>query len=33
MEKFVYTPNQFSTKLNNGRQNKVQNFKKDLEDE
>ena len=33
MEKFVYTSNQFSVKLNNGRQNKVQNFKKDSEDE
>lgn len=33
MEKFVYTSNQFSNKLNNGCQNKVQNFKRDLEDE
>lgn len=33
MEKLVYTLNQFTTKLNGKRKNKVQNFKKDLEDE
>ena len=30
MEKIVYTLNQFSTKLNDKRKNKVQNLKKDL---
>lgn len=33
MEKLVYTLNQFLTKLNDKRKNKIQNFKKDLEDE
>ena len=33
MEKFVYTLNQFLAKLNSKHKNKVQNFKKDLEDE
>ena len=30
MEKIVYILNQFSTKLNDKRKNKVQNLKKDL---
>ena len=33
MEKLVYRLNQFITKLNDKYKNKVQNFKKDLEDE
>lgn len=33
MEKSVYTLNQFVAKLNGKRKNKIQNFKKDLEDE
>ena len=33
MEKLVYILNQFSTKLNDKHKNKIQNFKKDLEDE
>ena len=33
MEKLVYTLNQFSTKLNDKCKNKVQNLKKDIEDE
>ena len=32
-KKIVYTLNQFPAKLNNKYKNKVQNFKKDLEDE
>ena len=33
MEKLVYTLNQFATKLNGKCKHKVQNFKKDIEDE
>ena len=33
MKKIVYTSNQFAAKLNDKRKNKVQNFKKELEDE
>ena len=31
--KLVYRLNQFTAKLNDKRKNKVQNFKKDIEDE
>ena len=33
MKKLVYILNQFAVKLNSKHKNKLQNFKKDLEDE